>query len=257
MVDLVGRLDSVHRADAPSAAAHRDAHRALHLCHDGAVAGLDSSPDHWTGNISLPSKGESSVLRHLTGLLGPLHSDPEQLAARLLYRFGSIGRISQAPGSELRQAAQADERWVDALIMVRQLLHDGMREHFVRTRLGADRQALVSYLLMTMRHLSDERLMAFFADSEGFVIAEEIIAEGSDAHVLLTPRRIFSRALKLDARIIVLAHNHPSGCASPSPLDIDSTRRLAEQATSLGLTIDDHFVVGARAVTSMKDRGLI
>lgn len=132
-----------------------------------------------------------------------------------------------------------------------------MRERLIRTRLGADRAALESYLLVTMQNLRDERILAIFADSEGYVIAEEVLAEGAETNVLLTPRKIFGRALNLDARRIVIAHNHPSGCADPSEQDIEHTRLLCRQATDLGLCIEDHFVVGARKVVSMKDRGLM
>ena len=194
--------------------------------------------------------------RHLTHLLAPLHQQPDRLAARLLRRFGSIGKIAQAPDSDLRQTAEAHETWVDALLMVRRLMHDGMREKLTRTKLGADREALFSYLLMTMQHLGEERMLAIFADQEGHVIAEEVIAEGTDAHVLLTPRRIFGRALNLDARRIILAHNHPSGCAEPSLADIEHTRLLDQQAANLGMTLEDHLIVGVRKVTSMKDRRL-
>lgn len=179
------------------------------------------------------------------------------LATRLLYRFGSIGRIAQASEAELRQAAIIGEKWVDAMLVVRQLMHDGVREKLVRTRLGDDRQTLYTYLLMTMQNLGHERMLAIFADSDGFVIAEEVVAEGSDAHVLITPRRIFGRALILDARRILLAHNHPSGCPDPSVLDIEHTRLLCRQATELGLHLEDHLIVGCREVSSMKDRGLI
>jgi DNA repair protein RadC len=185
-----------------------------------------------------------------------LHDRPEDLAARLLNRFGSIGRIAQAPEAELRQIAKAGEAWVSALIAVRRLIYDGMREELVRTPIDQDRKALMSYLLMTMHHLSEERMVAIFADAAGNVIAEETIAEGSDGLVRVTPRRVFGRALNLDARRIVLAHNHPSGNPEPSLCDIEHTRVLDNQALMLGLSIDDHLVIGARRVTSMKDRGL-
>jgi len=175
----------------------------------------------------------------------------------LLYRFGSIGKITQASESDLRQAANADENWVDVLLMVRRLVHDGMREKLSRTKLGRNREALVSYLLMTMQHLSHERMLAIFADAEGFVIAEEVIAEGGDTHLSLAPRRIFGRALNLDARRIILAHNHPSGSAEPSVQDVEHTQTLRRQAAVLGLTIDDHLIVGSRCVTSMRERGLL
>lgn len=175
----------------------------------------------------------------------------------MLYRFGSIGRIAQAPDNELRHAARTDERWVDALLMMRRLMHDGAREQLVRSRLGEDQEALFSYLLMTMRHLPEERMVAIFADADSYVIAEEILADGASAHVLITPRRVFARALNLDARKILLAHNHPSGCAEPSPFDLKNTRLLVRQARGLGLTIVDHLIVGARTITSMRDRGML
>lgn len=140
---------------------------------------------------------------------------------------------------------------------MRQLVNDGMRERLFRTRLGKNRKALFSYLLMTMRSLREERVVAIFADLEGFVIAEEVLAEGGEAHVALAPRKIFGRALSLDARQILLAHNHPSGWAEPSAQDIELTHSLCRQAADLGLSIEDHLIVGGREVVSMKDRGLI
>lgn len=253
----MGKFCSINRRDAASVADTRRAAPANNLRYNGALASVDSYWPHRTGGIAASSAAKHSALGHLTGLLAPLHHQPDKLAARLLDRFGSIGKISKATASELHQAALEGERWVDALVMVRQLLHDGMREQIVRTRLGTDKKALSSYLLMKMGRLSDERLLAIFADWNGDVVAEEIIAEGSQVEVLLKPRQVFCRAIKLDAKFILLAHNHPSGSPEPSKLDIKNTRALIEQAGVLDLVIQDHLIVGSREVVSMKDRGLI
>ncbi|WP_296722770.1 JAB domain-containing protein [Erythrobacter sp.] len=175
----------------------------------------------------------------------------------MLYRFGSIGRIAQASDNELRQSASHGEGWVEALLMIRRLVHDGVREELVRTRLGEDRSALLSYLLMTMKNLPEERMIAIFADANSYVIAEEVIAEGGESHILITPRRVLGRAMKLDARRITLAHNHPSGCAEPSSLDVEHTLVLCRQARELGMMIEDHLIIGQSNVVSMKDRGLL
>jgi DNA repair protein RadC len=175
----------------------------------------------------------------------------------LLYRFGSIGRIAQATDIELRAVADKGEAWIDAFLVVRRIMQDGMREELTRTPLGANRRALCAYLLASMQELQEERMIAIFADNQGFVISEETIAEGGSGHLLLTPRRIFGRAMKLDADRILLAHNHPSGNAQPSVLDITTTKALVLQARDLGLCIEDHLIVGRREVVSMKDRGLL
>jgi DNA repair protein RadC len=100
------------------------------------------------------------------------------------------------------------------------------------------------------------QLICVFADLEGFIIGEEILADGIEGLVTLSSRRIFRRALNLNARSLVLAHNHPSGCARPSDADIRDTCLLAEQARGLGIVVEDHFVVGRKEVVSMKRGGL-
>lgn len=253
----MGRIGPIHRGDGPSAACPRDAHITTGLRRDGALAGMDCVGAYGARHVSAQSASPNGCHNQLTALLAPLNERPDRLASRLLYRFGSIGAITQASENELRQVAVDGEKWVDAVLMVRRLMHVGMREELIRTKLGEDRRALFSYLLMTLQNLREERMIAIFADAEGYVIAEEVIAEGGDAHVLVTPRRIFGRAMNLDARRILLAHNHPSGCAKPSTFDIDHTQILCRQARELGMLIEDHLVIGGREVFSMKDRGLL
>ena len=55
-------------------------------------------------------------------------------------------------------------------------------------------------------------------------------------------------------RILVLAHNHPSGEADPSPADLQLTKRLVEAAAQVGVTIVDHIVIGDREFASIRIR---
>ena len=89
------------------------------------------------------------------------------------------------------------------------------------------------------------------------MISEETIAEGQAGQVVLSARRLFSRALALDARQMLIAHNHPSGDATPSNTDIRQTKELLGQAKCLGVTLIDHLVVGRRRVISMRESRLL
>ena len=204
---------------------------------------------------SLP-KVNPDRTRYLSSLLAPLDSHPDKLAAELLDRFGSIAGITRASEAELREASANDAHWVEAFMVIRQLLNDGVREELLRTHVGSNRDALVRHLYRSLRSLPEERMICVFADQEGFIISEEILADGVEGLLPLSPRRIFRRALNLNARRLLLAHNHPSGCARPSDADIRDTRLLAEQATGLGIVVEDHFVVGRKEVVSMKRGGL-
>jgi DNA repair protein RadC len=70
------------------------------------------------------------------------------------------------------------------------------------------------------------------------------------------PREIARRALELSAASVILVHNHPSGDPTPSKADVDVTHDVVEAATTIGVKVHDHLVVGRNDVVSLKQRGL-
>ena len=54
-----------------------------------------------------------------------------------------------------------------------------------------------------------------------------------------------------------MAHNHPSGDATPSRDDLAFTRRLARTLDAVGATLVDHLIVSADATTSLRREGLL
>lgn len=179
------------------------------------------------------------------------------IAERLLRRFGSIAAITDAPEIELRQAALYGERWLDSFLAVRNLIQLGMKEEVVQTRLDPADRRLHRYLKTVMGPLKRERMLAILGDAAGFVIGEEIVGEGTSDHIEISQRDIFAIALKLEARRLILVHNHPSGSAEPSEDDIRANRAIADQATRLGIVLVDHLVVSRRKVVSMRERGYL
>ena len=55
---------------------------------------------------------------------------------------------------------------------------------------------------------------------------------------------------------IIIAHNHPSGSAEPSPDDIAVTRALVEAGKLLDIQILDHLVIGQGRFVSLKEKKL-
>jgi DNA repair protein RadC len=81
-------------------------------------------------------------------------------------------------------------------------------------------------------------------DTRHRVIATTIISIGTAAHTFLAPREVYRDALRFGASAIVVAHNHPSGDATPSDDDRQITRRLAQAGATLGVELLDHLVIG-------------
>jgi DNA repair protein RadC len=91
-----------------------------------------------------------------------------------------------------------------------------------------DKECLVVFLLNTRK-----RLLGFHLVTLGTL-------DTCHAH----PREVFRVAIAGGAQAIVLAHNHPSGEASPSEADIKVTRDLIRAGQILKIELLDHVIVG-------------
>jgi DNA repair protein RadC len=80
------------------------------------------------------------------------------------------------------------------------------------------------------------------------------ITRGTLDASLVHPREVFRAAIVDCASAMFLAHNHPSGDPTPSPVDRDVTRRLNQVAAIVGIRILDHLIIGD-TVCSMAEHG--
>ena len=92
-----------------------------------------------------------------------------------------------------------------------------------------------------------ERLAVVALSARNRVIDAEVLTVGSHGFTVVDPRQVLRWALtrKRPCAGIVVAHNHPSGDATPSYQDVDVTRRLRRACEVVGITLVDHVVVTA------------
>lgn len=72
---------------------------------------------------------------------------------------------------------------------------------------------------------------------------------------LVHPREVFAEAIVYRATAVIIAHNHPSGCAEPSPEDYEITKRLLKAGETLGIRVLDHIVFGTENCYSFLENG--
>lgn len=87
------------------------------------------------------------------------------------------------------------------------------------------------------------------------VLHRQTIFIGSLNASIVHPREIFREAVKRSAASIICAHNHPSGNPSPSPEDIEVTKRLQEAGKIMGIELLDHVIIGDHQFISLKEKG--
>ena len=101
-----------------------------------------------------------------------------------------------------------------------------------------------------------EYLGILMLDRRSRVMGFQMIYQGTVCSASIKVNEIFVPAIRNLASAFVVGHNHPSGDATPSPDDIETTRTLVKAGKLLEIQVQDHLIFGDNKWTSLKERGL-
>ncbi|QSB12302.1 DNA repair protein RadC [Lysinibacillus fusiformis] len=103
------------------------------------------------------------------------------------------------------------------------------------------------------------------SDREKFVVlclstkneptALQVVHTGSINASIVHPRDVLKVAVISNSASILVAHNHPSNDTTPSPEDIEVTKRLVEAGQILGIDVIDHLILASNSFRSLKESG--
>ncbi|MDD2434355.1 MAG: DNA repair protein RadC [Bacilli bacterium] len=111
---------------------------------------------------------------------------------------------------------------------------------------------------MIVKNINDpfqEQMFLVCINAQQEVICCLNLFKGTASSHLVHPRDIFREAVKNNAEFIVIAHNHPSGDATPSKQDIVATQEIAALGEKMGIHVVDHLIIGRNGFLSLKYQG--
>ena len=79
-----------------------------------------------------------------------------------------------------------------------------------------------------------------------------LVSLGEPTTTSVQPNEVFAAALKLDAKSIILAHNHPSGNSTPSVQDRQLTEVMKKLGKAIGIEVLDHLIIGDKKSHSIE-----
>jgi DNA repair protein RadC len=103
-----------------------------------------------------------------------------------------------------------------------------------------------SWEALGARH-DQECVVVLALDRQHRLSGVRVVTIGTLSTSLVHPREVFRPAIALAAECIVMAHNHPSGDATPSAQDHAVTGRITESGRILGIDMLDHVIVTPNA----------
>lgn len=164
------------------------------------------------------------------------------LAGELLADFGSLERLAQARPEELATRRGIGVAKAAALVaafhLARRAAVDAPAPVTLRTAEDVAHVAAVE-----LRGARRERVIVLVADAANRLQRTVVVSEGAIDRSLVPVREILNAVLRHDGRAFAIAHNHPSGDATPSDADRRATADVAAAARAAGLRFLGHVVV--------------
>ncbi len=178
------------------------------------------------------------------------------LARDLVGKFGSLHGLFSASQDQLTAVNGMGEAKFVQLQAVLEMAKRALHEEIKLADALSNPQAVRDYLRMTLARLPHEVFVAVFLTAQNRVIAVDELFRGTLTQTSVYPREVVKRALAHNAASVILAHNHPSGEATPSQADRALTKTLAEALSVIDVRVLDHFIVAPGASLSFAEQGL-
>lgn len=211
----------------------------------------------WSRYAHRPTKARE-VVSALADLLRPLLNDEaDQASHRLMKQFGSVGRLLDASPASIRAALPGQSIAADMIVAARDLTRFGWSEILTGQPVDIDTKDFQTYLKAQLQTVREERILAIFLNAQGLFIQDEIISRGNLGQTQFEARHLVQRIFDLQARKVLLAHNHPSGSWKPSQIDERTTDRLLKLLMELSVELSDHLIVASGQIFSMRRRAIL
>ena len=169
--------------------------------------------------------------------------DTNPIAHGLLDRFGSLSQVLEASPEELCKVPGVGVNGALLLNLIPQMGRFYMTDRAKSATILTSLEQCAEFLVPRFFGRKLETVFLLCLDAKCKVLCCKELGEGSVNSTGLSIRRVVETALGVNASSVVLAHNHPSGLAIPSPEDIQTTRRIAMALQAVEITLVDHIIV--------------
>lgn len=205
--------------------------------------GLDSFADH-------------EVLELLLYYAIP-RRDTNPIAHDLIDRFGSLEQVLSAPVEELEKVPGMGRNAAILLKLVPQITRRARVSSIAREKVLDTTERIGAFFVEQFVAETNEIMYQLCLDAKGRMLGCHKVSEGDAGSVSMNMRKIVENALRANAVLVALAHNHPSGVALPSQEDRIATQMAREALETIGVRLVDHIIVADDDFVSLRHEGLL
>lgn len=183
--------------------------------------------------------------------------DVRPLARGLIKQFGGVYQVLSASVEDLTAFKGIGHNTAVFLKLVQQMMQIGYKGQLKESPIFHDEKILHNYCRIILAGKQVEELHILYLDNNLKLISDEMHTSGTVDSSAVYPREIARRALQLNARSIVMVHNHPTSTNTFSNDDVAVTTQVQVVLESLEIALYDHLLVVNDVVYSMRAMHLI
>lgn len=202
----------------------------------------------------LDSLVEHEVLEYMLYYSIP-RKDTNSLAHDLIQRFGGFCQVLEATPEELMEVDGIGQGTAEYL----QVFLD-VERYYRRQKLGKritlkSAESCKEFAQSLPWSRRDEMCYVILMNDRLNPVETVLAGQGTPNKVKLEYDKVLRAVGRFSATNAVMVHNHPSGMAWPSNVDIVATKQLADMLHNVRVTLLDHLIVAGDEVCSLKELG--
>lgn len=183
--------------------------------------------------------------------------DVKPIAKDLLKRFGGVREILTAPMDKLRMVSGIGRATAIFIKVIYDIMLIDYKNHLAMTPIFHDFRVLENYCKTLLANKSTEEFHVLYLDAGYKLIEDDCHSVGTIDWSAVYPREIVKRSLDVNAKIVILVHNHPSGAGSFSSDDITISQEIRNMLKVMDVILFDHLLVANGLVYSAKNLYLL
>ena len=179
------------------------------------------------------------------------YKDTNNIAHRLIEKFGSFERVLEADIESLREVDGIGENTAVMLKLFQAVTkYYDEKKHQLQVKLS-NPEDIVNFVRAHCRYRAEEVFTVFALDGDCKYLAHEDISTGSLNMTEVSTRKAVDFVLRSKAACAIITHNHPSGIALPSAQDIEVTKMVADALSAIPVSLVDHIIIADNDYVSM------
>ncbi|PGH20932.1 hypothetical protein RN96_07585 [Fusobacterium polymorphum] len=190
--------------------------------------------------------------------------DTKPIAKELLNKFKSLDNVFKADLDKLSAINGLGKNTIAFLKLIGDLPSIIYKDELKNKKLVdketlkiSNKDVLLKYLRNKIGYEEIEKFYVLYLSSSNEVIEFEENSVGTLDRSSVYPREIYKKIINLNAKSVILAHNHPSDNITPSKCDIELTNEIAKGLKNFGALLIEHIIITKNSYFSFLEEGLI